>query len=110
LQERKSILSLQHLRDPSPLQRLRDASPFGRHLWQGGERTGSVNRFLRRLANGVGSQYTDLNNSTDDGFEFNCGNRMSDLTLLQDRCEKEATEDKDGPSDPLISINSPLMV
>lgn len=106
--DRKSILSLQHLRDPSPLQRLRDASPFGRHLWNGGERTASVNRFLRRLANGMGSQYTDLNNSMDDGFDYHIGSN-TEVPLLPVRCEKDA-DDKDGPADPLISLNSPLMV
>ncbi|KAK6738827.1 hypothetical protein RB195_020741 [Necator americanus] len=105
--DRKSLLSLQHLRDPSPLQRLRDASPFGRHLWNGGERT--VNRFLRRLANGMGSQYIDLNNSTDDNSDYHSGTAVSKVPLLPKACEKEAN-DKDGQTDPLIPINSPLMV
>ncbi|KAK6738823.1 hypothetical protein RB195_020741 [Necator americanus] len=106
LKDRKSLLSLQHLRDPSPLQRLRDASPFGRHLWNGGERT--VNRFLRRLANGMGSQYIDLNNSTDDNSDYHSGTAVSKVPLLPKACEKEAN-DKDGQTDPLIPINSPLM-
>ncbi|WKX96385.1 hypothetical protein Q1695_012659 [Nippostrongylus brasiliensis] len=108
--DRKSILSLQHLRDPSPLQRLRDASPFRKHLFNGGERTASVNRFLRRLTNGVGSQYVDLNNSMEDGFEFNCPNNIPNIPLLPDRCERDTENEKDGPTEPLISLHSPLMV
>ncbi|EYC01461.1 hypothetical protein Y032_0107g3815 [Ancylostoma ceylanicum] len=73
------------------------------------ERTASVNRFLRRLANGMGSQYIDLNNSTDDSFDYHSGSAVSNVPLLHDSCDKE-TEDKDGHTDPLIPMNSPLMV
>ncbi|KAJ1357770.1 hypothetical protein KIN20_015989 [Parelaphostrongylus tenuis] len=105
----KSILSLQHLRDPSPLQRLRDASSFNRTLFDGRERTTSVNKFIRRLTNGKGSHYVDLNNSMDEGLGSGCDNNKSSIPLLNDDCEKEL-ENGESQTDPLIPVNSPLMV
>uniref|UniRef100_A0A1I7XA08 Guanylate cyclase n=1 Tax=Heterorhabditis bacteriophora TaxID=37862 RepID=A0A1I7XA08_HETBA len=111
--ERKSILSLQIslLSDPFPLNRLRDASPFNRKsFWNSGERRSrgeSLNRLWRRITNDMGSEYTDLSNSTDGGCEL-----MNNGKVVNENINPNSspTENKDGLTDPLIPIHSPLMV